>query len=117
MQAKQKSRDEYEDNLTFLYSTQTQVTISYDCEKEIQRIYELIHRTNQLNFTKERISMEELRSLIVDESVNTGYVSVKDKFGDYGIVGFFAVRSNKLIHFLFSCRTIGQGIEQYIYSN
>ena len=116
MQAKQKSRDEYEDNLTFLYSTQTQVTISYDCEKEIQRIYELIHRTNQLNFTKERISMEELRSLIVDESVNTGYVSVKDKFGDYGIVGFFAVRSNKLIHFLFSCRTIGQGIEQYIYS-
>lgn len=116
MQAKQESRSEYDDNLSFLYSTQTQVTISYDCEKEIQRIFELIHRTNQLNFTKERISMAELQNLIADKDINTGYVSVKDKFGDYGIVGFFAVKNDKLIHFLFSCRTIGQGVEQYVYS-
>lgn len=116
MQAKQESRSEYDDNLSFLYSTQTQVTISYDCETEIQRIFELIHRTNQLNFTKERISMEELQALISSEDTTCGYVSVKDKFGDYGIVGFFALKNEKLIHFLFSCRTIGQGVEQYVYS-
>lgn len=116
MQAKQESRSEFDDNLSFLYSTQTQVTISYDCETEIQRIFELIHRTNQLNFTKERISMEELRELIANKDIKKGYVSVKDKLGDYGIVGFFAVENNKLIHFLFSCRTIGQGVEQYVYA-
>lgn len=116
MQAKLESRSEYDDNLSFLYSTQTQVSLSYNCETEIQRIYELIHRTNQLNFTKERIPIEELKDLIADDNIKTGYVSVKDKFGDYGIVGFFAVKDGRLIHFLFSCRTIGQGVEQYVYS-
>ncbi len=116
MQAKQESRSEFDDNLSFLYSTQTQVSISYECEAESQRIFELIHRTNQLNFTKERISMEELLELIANPDIKKGYVSVKDRFGDYGIVGFFAVKNNKLIHFLFSCRTIGQGVEQYVYA-
>ena len=60
--------------------------------------------------------MEELRELIANKDIKKGYVSVKDKFGDYGIVGFFAVENNKLIHFLFSCRTVGQGVEQYVYA-
>jgi hypothetical protein len=32
------------------------------------------------------------------------------------MVGFFAVKDNKCIHFLFSCRTIGQGVEEYVYA-
>ena len=51
-----------------------------------------------------------------DKEVNAGYVTVKDNFGDYGIVGFYVIKNNKCIHFLFSCRTIGQGVEQYVYS-
>ena len=46
-----------------------------------------------------------------------GYVTVSDKFGDYGIVGFFAIENGWCEHFLFSCRTIGLGIEQYVYAS
>ncbi len=116
LEQKVKSKKEFSDNLSFLYSTNTQVEIHHDCNKEIERIHELVLRTNQLNYTKRRDTIEELNNLINDKTVNCGYVTVKDNFGDYGIVGFFALKDRQLIHFLFSCRTIGQGVEQFIYS-
>ena len=116
LEQKQESRTEFSDNLSFLFSTRTEVRIKHDCQNEIDRIYELVQRTNQLNFTKVRLTMQELVRLINDEKTQTGYVTVSDKFGDYGVVGFYALRDKELIHFLFSCRTIGQGVEQYVYS-
>lgn len=116
LEEKQKAKSEASDNLSFLYSTNTQVKIHKDCMAEIDRLTELVNRTNQLNFTKVRSTKEELTALLAEEGVDAGYVTVKDNFGDYGIVGFYAVKDAKCIHFLFSCRTIGQGVEQYVYS-
>ena len=116
LETKVKSRNEFSSNLEFLYSTETVVEIKKDCLAQIDRIHELIHRTNQLNYTKKRISREELEAILKDQSYNTGYVTVKDKFGDYGIVGFFAIKDNIAEHFLFSCRAIGQGVEQWVFS-
>ena len=82
-----------------------------------------INRTNQLNYTKIRLETDDevqgLRDLINGRYVYTGTVHVVDNYGDYGLVGFYLGmrRSiyNKLIHFVFSCRTMNMGIEQYIY--
>ncbi len=116
LEKKQISKSHYSDNMQFLFSTNTRVEIKRDCIAEIDRIAELVKRTNQLNYTKLRSSKEELLTLLSDETVDAGYVTVEDNFGKYGIVGFFAIKNNKCIHFLFSCRTIGQGVEQYVYS-
>lgn len=116
LERKQQAKASVSDNMEFLYSSDTQVRIKHDCLKNLDRIYELVNRTNQLNYTKVRSSREGLLQLCQDESVDTGYVEVSDKFGDYGIVGFFAVKDHKCLHFLFSCRTIGQGVEQYVYA-
>ena len=43
-------------------------------------------------------------------------LTVKDRYGDYGIVGFYAKKGDRLEHFLFSCRTMGQKIEQWVYA-
>ncbi len=116
LEKKQISKSHYSDNMQFLFSTNTRVEIKRDCIAEIDRIAELVKRTNQLNYTKLRSSKEELLTLLSDETVDAGYVTVEDDFGKYGIVGFFAIKNNTCIHFLFSCRTIGQGVEQYVYS-
>ena len=116
LEKKQLAKDSASNNLEFLYDSNTQVEICHDCLMEIDRIHELVNRTNQLNFTKKRSTKEELTELLKDENVEAGYVKVKDRFGDYGIIGFYAVKNNELIHFLFSCRTIGQGVEQYVYA-
>lgn len=116
LEEKCKDQDKYSSNEDFLYASDIHVEVKEDCLNEIERIHELILRSNQLNFTKKRDSMEELQSLLNNPECKNGYVMVRDKYGDYGIVGFYALVGNKLEHFVFSCRTMGQGIEQYVYA-
>jgi FkbH-like protein len=106
----------YNNNEDFLYASNIKVDIIEDCIPELERIHELISRSNQLNYTKKRISKEELKELFENNDSKCAYVAVNDKFGDYGIVGFYAILNKKLEHFLFSCRTMGLGVEQYVYS-
>lgn len=100
----------------FLLQSHIKVTIHNDFENQLDRIEELVLRTNQLNFTKVRSSKEELRLLIDDKSCNCGYVCVSDDFGEYGVSGFFAVKDGIAEHFIFSCRVLGMGVEQYVYN-
>ena len=94
----------YSSNIEFLQDSHIKVSIEKDCLNEKDRIAELIQRTNQLNFTKNRISKEELESLLTDKASECRLIRVKDRFGDYGIVGFYALKGDILEHFLFSCR-------------
>ena len=116
LEEKQSERTNYSSNEAFLMESGIKVELGYDCVDQISRIHDLILRSNQLNFTKIRSSDEELAELLSDENYDCGYVSVTDKFGDYGIVGFYAKTGNRLEHFVFSCRTLGMGIEQYVYN-
>ena len=116
LEEKAKERESIGSNEEFLLSSNIKVDIKNDCENEIDRLSEMIMRTNQLNFTKNRMEKDELVSLLKEDGVDAGYVSAKDRFGDYGIIGMYVVKDNELVHFLFSCRTIGMGIEQYVYA-
>jgi FkbH-like protein len=110
-------------NEEFLRQCGIEVTIDHDLDKNFDRIVELANRTNQLNFTKKRLEtpedIAEFRRLCATHGVATGAISVVDKYGDYGMVGYYVVhrhyRGNELLHFAFSCRTMNMGIEQYIY--
>ena len=116
LEEKAEAAKTFDSNEQFLYSSNIRVTMHTDCENQIERLHDLILRSNQLNFTKKRISEEELRTLINDKEYQCGYVSVIDNYGDYGIVGFYAIRNNEAEHFVFSCRTMGQMIEQWAYA-
>ena len=106
----------YDTNEAFLYASNIRVEIHSNCRDIIERLHELIMRSNQLNFTKKRITIDELYAIIDDEQYDCGYVTVEDNYGDYGVVGFYAKIDNTLEHFVFSCRTMGQMIEQYVYA-
>ncbi len=109
----------YEDPTEFLFDSDIRMAIGEDCAGEKARIAELVNRTNQLNFTKLRQNEEELEKLFEDPGYECGYVRVRDRFGDYGIAGFFALEkeTRRLLHFLFSCRCMGMGIEQAVYAH
>lgn len=116
LEEKNQEKQQYNSNEEFLAESNIHVEIGHDCLNQLERIHDLIMRSNQLNFTKIRSSQEELRMLLEDSDMQCGYVSAADRFGDYGIVGFYAMKENRLIHFTFSCRTLGMGIEQYTYN-
>ena len=115
LEEKAEEKSTYGSAKDFLLSCHIKLDIHTDCEDEEPRIYELIHRSNQLNFTKVRSSEEDVKAILADPAYQCGTVWVNDRFGDYGMVGFYAVKDGRAEHFLFSCRTIGMGIEQYVY--
>lgn len=100
-------------NEDFLRSSKIKICIKKDCLNNLERIKKLITRTNQLNFTKFRD--ENLEDTIKNN--DCAYIIAEDKFGNYGICGFYALnkKENKLVHFLFSCRIMNMGIEQFVY--
>lgn len=109
---------EYGKDTDFLKSCDIKIFIGRDCKQQFDRIYELMQRSNQLNYTKVRLSENEFKMLLSDDKLECAYISCKDKYGDYGIVGFYALdaKHNSLIHFFFSCRTLGMGVENYVYN-
>ncbi len=115
MEERSIAETKYSSNEDFLRASHIKISICCDCLSEEDRIYELMQRTNQLNYTKIRSSKKEFHDILLDEDFETRYIRVMDDFGDYGIVGFYALKGRQLKHFFFSCRTIGFGIENFLY--
>ncbi len=107
----------------FLRSCDIRVSIDIRVEPHLERIFELINRSNQLNFTKVPVETAEEKKAFEDSlrdyGIHAGIVRASDKYGDHGIVGFFLMNKRtgtcELRHFVFSCRILNMGIEQYVY--
>ena len=118
LEERREAENAYTDKNQFLYDSNIKVSIVKEVLNEADRLYELINRTNQLNFTKVRDDINTLKSLLANDEIEKGYIRVSDKYGDYGIVGFYCMEpedENKLRHFLFSCRIMGMGVPEYVY--
>jgi FkbH-like protein len=81
----------------------------------LARASELTQRTNQFNATTSRRSEAAMQMLDRPQGSKCLVVHVKDRFGDYGVVGamIFAEGSDALEvdTFLLSCRALGRGVE------
>lgn len=114
-----------EDNTSFLRSCDIRVEIEQELEPHLDRVVELINRTNQLNFTKDRLpenperAKKKLRKLLDNFDVQAGLVRVRDRYGDYGYCGFYLAKTRKgrshLRQFCFSCRILNMGVEHWLY--
>jgi FkbH-like protein len=104
-------------NESFLRSCDIRVGLFEDTTREGDRLFELATRTHQLNFTKRRPSRHEFDAMLADHRFETGYVRIRDRYGDYGICGFYSVdrEEDVLVDFLFSCRILHMGVEQWVY--
>lgn len=84
---------------------------------EVDRVSELIQRTNQLNTSIKRYTKAQIIALGQDPDCDILTVNVSDKFGDYGLVGVcIGVRKGDVYEIdtlLFSCRIMSKGAEDY----
>jgi FkbH-like protein len=99
----------------FLNSLELDVQIEPLREQDLGRATELTFRTNQFNLTGQRLKEAELRALLQDGSRPCFVVRVRDRFGDYGLVGLVvAQRAGDELQvplMLLSCRALGRGVE------
>ena len=112
-------------NEDFLRQSQIEIRLDFDVDSNFDRIVDLINRSNQLNYTKKRLAtiddVAKFRSSLDALGVVAGAVWCSDRYGDYGIIGFYMLKKNEkkseLLHFVFSCRTMHMGIEQFVYDH
>jgi FkbH-like protein len=111
------------DNEAFLRNSDIRISFHENVEDEFPRIHDLVNRTNQLNFTKQRWPEDPVaaRAQFQKELERFGtaasYIKVSDRFGSYGICGFFMKEhfQEHVSHFLFSCRALNMGVEQFVW--
>ncbi|SNC65567.1 FkbH-like domain-containing protein [Hymenobacter gelipurpurascens] len=121
LERQQEARAAYNDNLAFLRDAQVNIQFQEGSAvlPDLGRIEELINRSNQLNFTKRRVTKEALSASFADATRRWGTVRVHDRFGDYGLVGIYCLNlpENRLEQLVFSCRILHLGVEQFTYAH
>ena len=99
----------------FLATCEIRLSLSGLAEQNKERVYELVQRTNQLNFSGNRYTREALAGMAADTSVVPVVMHCEDRFGAYGIVGFAILRRSgrdmELVDMMFSCRVQGKKVE------
>jgi FkbH-like protein len=98
----------------FIASLGIVVDIAPPSESDWPRVAQLTQRTNQFNFTTRRRNESEMRALPKSGS-EVLRVTVRDRFGDYGLVGVLVAGTDgdalSVDTLLLSCRVLGRGVE------
>lgn len=108
------------DERAFLRSCRTRLAVSRYCPSHFERVVELAQRTNQLNASGRKYDRAACAGLLADPSVRPLVLRCVDVHGDYGAVGFAAVREVRTAagaqlrveEFMLSCRVQGRMLEQ-----
>jgi FkbH-like protein len=87
---------------------------------DLERITELVQRTNQFNTTTIRYSRRELTELVTSKDHRVYVAELADKFGNLGIVCAAVLRRHDatctIESFVLSCRAMGFNLERLVMS-
>lgn len=99
----------------YLQALEIELTMAEADEFAVPRVAQLAARTNQFNLTGIRYDEATTASMSTDPGQLVVALTVRDRFGDEGIVGaLWAERGQdtwRVLNFVLSCRVLGRGIE------
>ncbi|MER5213936.1 SDR family NAD(P)-dependent oxidoreductase [Streptomyces sp. NPDC002838] len=101
----------------FIAGLDLQVDVAPPTPEQYPRMSQLTFRTNQFNLSTVRRTEAEMQVLLADPAVRVRTAHVRDRFGDYGLIGLAITREDTggssavLDTFLMSCRVLGRGVE------
>lgn len=83
------------------------------------RIAQLTQRSNQFNLRTIRYTEDDIARIAADKNYYTIYYTLKDKFGDHGLVSVVILEKRKdgtlfIDTWLMSCRVLKRGMEEFI---
>ena len=83
----------------------------------LDRITQLINKTNQFNLTTERLTRSQVEAVMQSRAI-TAYVRLADRFGDNGLISVLVARPDDRDYWidlwLMSCRVLKRGVEQLL---
>ncbi|HTQ08055.1 MAG TPA: HAD-IIIC family phosphatase [Polyangiaceae bacterium] len=106
----------YED---YLASLQMEASIRPWNEEEVPRVVQLVGKTNQFNLTGLRFTDAQMRARIGDPAFLSLCLSLRDRFGDHGLVSVLAGHARdgvcELENWVMSCRVFKRGVEAVMF--
>lgn len=108
------------DEKAFLRSCRMRLEIAPYAPADFARVVELAQRTNQLNASGRKYDRAACGALLAEPGLRPLVLRARDVHGDYGTVGFAAVRiagtgrevQIRVEEFMLSCRVQGRWLEQ-----
>ncbi len=116
-------KSQINDPKKFLCTLKMQAKITLLTEATIPRAVQMLTKTNQFNLTTQRHTEVDLRRMLANKENVLLVLSLRDRFSDQGIVGLIiaigdkTTKISRIDSFLLSCRVIGRGVEQAIWSS
>ena len=100
----------------FLIELKMQAEVGLMNPQTMERIHQLIHKTNQFNLTTRRHPLADLERMGKSSDSYVAWLRLKDRFGELGLVCVGIVRKVKdrvweIDTLLMSCRVMGRGVE------
>ncbi len=108
--AMEQNQDNYE---SFLRDCNMRMKVMPVTMDLLPRVHELAQRTNQMNFSGNRYSLDKLQDIVEDNEMDCFAIDVEDRYGSYGVVGFAVMdrSQNTLMDLAFSCRVQAKRVE------
>ena len=76
----------------FLNFLKLKINISKMKIGNLDRVIQLINRTNQFNLTTKRYKEENILNFLKDKNIDIFVVNLSDKFGNYGLISIFILK-------------------------
>jgi FkbH-like protein len=91
-------------------------------EYSLPRVAQLTQRTNQFNLRTRRYTRADIEKFAGDSSYVTMAASLRDAYGDYGIIGVAILKETPggtlfLDTWLMSCRAVKRGVEEFFFNH
>lgn len=103
----------------FLNSLEMKADIRPFTPQNIDRVTQLINKTNQFNLTTQRYTAAEVGAMMLDPQCITLAGRLVDKFGDNGLISVVTATINQseavISNWLMSCRVLKRGMEQAMF--
>ena len=86
----------------------------------LERAAQLIQRSNQFNLRTQRLSKSDLEKISTDKNYISLCFSLKDKFGDAGMISVIVCEINRnelfIKELVMSCRVLKRGMESFLFN-
>jgi FkbH-like protein len=102
----------------YLQTLDMKITLDKFDDFHLQRIVQILQRTNQFNLRTKRYSEKDCKKFM-EEGYLSLYIKLRDKFGDYGLISAIVCSTKKestleILEYVMSCRTFNRGVEQFV---
>ena len=101
----------------FLNSLNMEAILTPFREEEYERLSQLSLRSNQFNLRTKRYSLQDIKGIAESQDYITLSISLKDKFGDYGLISMVVVsidascNTAEIDTWIMSCRVLKRNVE------